>query len=45
MIRRNKLREMLNAGQPTLGTHLHSSSGPLWWRWWVTPVCLIMSSL
>lgn len=25
MIRSNKLREMLNAGQPTLGTHLHSS--------------------
>ncbi len=24
-MRRNKLRELLKAGQPTIGTHLHSS--------------------
>ena len=24
-MRRNRLRELLNAGQPTLGTHIHSS--------------------
>ena len=24
-MRRNKLRELLQAGRPTLGTHLHSS--------------------
>ena len=24
-MRRNRLRELLNAGQPSLGTHIHSS--------------------
>jgi 2-keto-3-deoxy-L-rhamnonate aldolase RhmA len=24
LMRRNKLRELLNAGQPTIGTHVHS---------------------